>query len=188
MAKAKLRQAPLHVLHMTRHPRAPLACNPRCCRERPTDSTKPAREARLPVPRRQARHELHRRFQPPRKAPHRFWQRLRGFPQAAGNAAATLTANPRLCRHTTSAAGVEMSTFMHKALSAVAPLVSVTGSIAVLRAAQLPFPPEWAAAALPQWAIFGALVYTSTVILLFLVNRVFGHSDTNALEKAKGQA
>jgi predicted membrane channel-forming protein YqfA (hemolysin III family) len=81
-----------------------------------------------------------------------------------------------------------MSTLMHKALSAVAPVVSVTGSIAVLRAAQLPFPPEWAAAALPQWAVFGALVYISTAFLLFVVSRVFGSADKNAPAQAKSQA
>ena len=81
-----------------------------------------------------------------------------------------------------------MSTFMHKVLSAVAPVVSVSVSLAVLRAAELPFPAELAVAALPQWAIFCALVYTSTAFLLFLVNRVFGSTETIATPPAKSVA
>lgn len=67
-----------------------------------------------------------------------------------------------------------METSMHKILSAVAPLICVPASIAVLRAAQLPFPAELAWHALPQWLVFASLVYTSSELVRVIVGRALG--------------
>ena len=81
-----------------------------------------------------------------------------------------------------------MSTFIHKVLSATAPVFSVTGSIALLRAADHPFPIPLAATALPEWVIFFALVYTGTAILLFIVNQMFGPKQPKDSPRLKSAA
>ena len=81
-----------------------------------------------------------------------------------------------------------MSTFVQRVLVAVAPVFSVTASVAVVQAAGLPFPIALSVEALPEWAIFCSLVYTSTALLLFLVNRMFGKAEEGGPPPAKSVA
>jgi hypothetical protein len=67
-----------------------------------------------------------------------------------------------------------MKDFTHKVLLAVAPVFGVAISIAVLKAAHVPFPPPLFAEAWPQWAVFASVVHTSTALCFFLVGRLFG--------------
>ena len=67
-----------------------------------------------------------------------------------------------------------MKLFMHQAIAAISPVVATVASIAVLRAAEVPMPTELAWHALPGWAIFASLIYTSTHLVRWGVGRVFG--------------
>ena len=72
-----------------------------------------------------------------------------------------------------------MRKFMHQVLLfAVSPVLGVNVSIAMLQAAHLPFPPALSVGALPQWAVFAAVVYTSTSICMFVVSQLFGNAVT----------
>lgn len=66
-----------------------------------------------------------------------------------------------------------MKKFTRQVLAAVSPVFGVGVSIALLRAAQVPFPAALSLEALPQWAVFSAVVYTSTSICIFVVSRLF---------------
>jgi hypothetical protein len=71
-----------------------------------------------------------------------------------------------------------MRKFVHQVLFAVSPVFGVSISIAILQAAHVPFPPALSVEALPQWAVFAAVVYTSTSICMFVVSRLFGDAVT----------
>jgi hypothetical protein len=70
-----------------------------------------------------------------------------------------------------------MKAFARKVLLAVAPVLGVIISIAVLRAAGVPFPPELSLAAWAQWTVFAALVYAFTALCKFIAQRFFGAPD-----------
>ncbi len=61
-------------------------------------------------------------------------------------------------------------------LSAVSPFFGASISIVICQAAHLPFPPALSVDALPQWAVFAAVVYTLTSICMFIVSRLFGEA------------
>jgi hypothetical protein len=67
-----------------------------------------------------------------------------------------------------------MKEFARKVLLAIAPVLGVSISIAILRAAHLPFPPELSLDAWAQWAVFASVVYTSTGLCMFITGRIFG--------------
>jgi TRAP-type C4-dicarboxylate transport system permease small subunit len=81
-----------------------------------------------------------------------------------------------------------MKEFTHKVLSAVAPVFGVSISIAILQAAQLPFPPQLSLQALPQWAVFAAVVYTSTAFCMFITARIFRTAQGNSLGQSQPAA
>ncbi len=71
-----------------------------------------------------------------------------------------------------------MRDFIRKVLVAVAPVFGALISIAILQAAHLPFPPELAREALPQWAVFAAVTYTCTALCMFIAGGLFGKART----------
>lgn len=73
-----------------------------------------------------------------------------------------------------------MKQFTRKVLLAASPVFGTSISIALLGAVHLPFPPELSAEALPQWAIFAAVVHSSTAFFLFISDRIFGSASSSA--------
>lgn len=69
-----------------------------------------------------------------------------------------------------------MSNLFGRGMLAAAPVFGVSLSIAVLRAAHAPFPPELSLSAWPQWAVFCAVVHTFTALCMFAVGRIFGEA------------
>jgi len=67
-----------------------------------------------------------------------------------------------------------MKQFTHKVLTGAAPVIATTLSIAIVQAAHLPFPMVLSMEALPQWLLFGSIVYCSNALCLFAVNRLLG--------------
>jgi len=78
-----------------------------------------------------------------------------------------------------------MKQLTHKVFVATAPVFGVCISIAVLQAAHLPFPPALSTEAWPQWAVFCAVVHTSTALCMFVANRLFGESSPPGLGASK---
>jgi hypothetical protein len=71
-----------------------------------------------------------------------------------------------------------MKDFIRKLLVAVAPVIGVLISIAILQAAHLPFPPALSWEALPQWVVFAAVTYTCTALCIFIACGVFREART----------
>jgi hypothetical protein len=71
-----------------------------------------------------------------------------------------------------------MKHFTRKVLVAASPAFGAAIGISVLRAADLPFPPGLAVDALPQWAIFVAVVHTATSLCMFTFGRLLGQEAT----------
>jgi hypothetical protein len=67
-----------------------------------------------------------------------------------------------------------MKQFTHKVLTGAAPVIATTLSIAIVQAAHLPFPAALSMEALPQWLLLCSIVYCSTALILFTVNRLLG--------------
>lgn len=67
-----------------------------------------------------------------------------------------------------------MREFAHKVALAVAPVWGVAIAIAVLRAAEVPFPPALVLEAWAQWVVFAAMVYASTALCFHAAERLFG--------------
>ncbi|NMM37638.1 MAG: hypothetical protein HHJ09_08990 [Glaciimonas sp.] len=66
-----------------------------------------------------------------------------------------------------------MKEFIRKVMLAVASAFGTLISIAILRAAHLPFPPALSWEALPQWGVFAAVTYTCSTLCIFIAGRVF---------------
>jgi hypothetical protein len=111
-----------------------------------------------------------RRAGPARAANHIFnrQQRSRNIPNAPslGHATPFHTWRPT------------MNKFIHTAVTIAMTVLCTAASISVMQAANVgfPFPQGWAS--LPHLAILSSLVYTSSVFMQFLVNRLFGRPDT----------
>lgn len=81
-----------------------------------------------------------------------------------------------------------MRDFMRKVFVATAPVFGVVLSIAVLRAAHVPFPPDRSFEALPQWIVFAAVVHSCTALCLFAVARVFGEGPPSHPDASQSKA
>ena len=65
-----------------------------------------------------------------------------------------------------------MRAFAHKVALAVAPVFGVSIAIAVLRAADVPFPPALVFEAWAQWVVFAAVMYCSTALCFHVAGRL----------------
>lgn len=66
---------------------------------------------------------------------------------------------------------------VHTALSACAAAIAAGIAIFILLAAHIPFPIALSPAAWAHWAMFGALVYSSHSLLMFLLGRALGQQQ-----------
>jgi len=81
-----------------------------------------------------------------------------------------------------------MREFTAKVASAVAPVFGVSIAIAVLRAADIPFPPPLEFEAWAEWAVFAAVVYSCTALCFYIAGRVSGSAGGTEAGDAKPQA
>jgi protein-S-isoprenylcysteine O-methyltransferase Ste14 len=65
-----------------------------------------------------------------------------------------------------------MKEFTRKVVSAVAPVFGVILALSVLEAADVPFPPDLAWYAWPQWAVFTGVVYACTSLCMGIAERI----------------
>ena len=65
-----------------------------------------------------------------------------------------------------------MSNAARQAVSALIAFLCTAASLALLYAANVPFPPPLEVAAIPQWLVFAAVVYAVTRLGFYLANRV----------------
>lgn len=81
-----------------------------------------------------------------------------------------------------------MREFAGKVASAVAPVFGVVGAIALLRAADVPFPPPLDLDAWAQWAVFAAIVYSCTAVCVYAAGLVSGAARGAGTSGAERQA